>query len=168
MAGYEYLDAMGIRLKSGRFFELNSTTDKDESLVVNEAFLIKLGIDDPIGERIILDSAAYYIIGVVNDFHYMHFRHEIKPIFFKITDEKSYNNIVFRTLPGEAENAEKYARSTWKKLYPDNTYEGFFQNAAFDQYYRENEGISNLMIAIASIAVLIFSDGTLWTCILIH
>ena len=159
LAGYEYLDAMGIRLKSGRFFEINSTTDKDESLVVNEAFLIKLGIDDPIGERVILDSTAHYIIGVVDDFHYMHFRHEIKPIFFKVADEKSFNNIVFRTLPGQAKKAEKFARSTWKKLYPDNTYEGFFQNAAFDQYYRENEGISNLMIAIASIAVLISCMG---------
>jgi ABC-type antimicrobial peptide transport system permease subunit len=159
MAGYEYLDAMGIRLKKGRFFEPQSSTDRSESLVVNEAFLDKLGIGDPIGARIIVDSTAHYIIGVVDDFHYMHFGHEIKPIFFKIADEYSFNNIIFRTLPGEAENAEKFAESTWKKLYPDNTYEGYFQNAAFDQYYRENEGISSLMIAIACIAILISCMG---------
>ncbi len=159
MAGYEYLDAMGIRLKTGRFFEPQSSTDRNESLVVNEAFLNKLGIDEPIGARVIVDSTAHYIVGVVEDFHYMHFRHEIKPIFFKIADENTFNNIIFRTLPGEAENAEKFARSAWKKLYPDNMYEGFFQNAAFDQYYRENEGISNLMIAIASIAILISCMG---------
>jgi len=159
MAGYEYLDAMGIRLKAGRFFEPQSSTDRNESLVVNEALLNKLGIDEPIGARVIVDSTAHYIVGVVDDFHYMHFRHEIKPIFFKIADEKTFTNIIFRTLPGEAENAEKFARSTWKKLYPDNMYEGFFQNAAFDQYYRENKGISNLMIAIASIAILISCMG---------
>ena len=136
-----------------------SSTDRNESLVVNEAFLNKLGIDEPIGARVIVDSTAHYIVGVVEDFHYMHFRHEIKPIIFKIADENTFNNIIFRTLPGEAENAEKFARSAWKKLYPDNMYEGFFQNAAFDQYYRENEGISNLMIAIASIAILISCMG---------
>lgn len=159
MAGYEYLDAMGMRLKTGRFFEPQSSSDKTESVVVNEAFIKKLGIENPIGTRIIVDSTAHYIVGVVEDFHYMHFRHEIKPIFFKVADENSFNNIILRTLPGEAKNAEKFASKTWKKLYPDNTYEGYFQNAAFDQYYRENEGISNLMIAIASIAILISCMG---------
>jgi ABC-type antimicrobial peptide transport system permease subunit len=159
MAGYEYLDAMGIRLKTGRFFEPESSTDRNESLVVNEAFLNALEIEDPIGARILVDSTAHYITGVAEDFHYMHFGHEIKPIYFKIVDESKFNNIIFRTLPGEAGNAEKYARSTWKKLYPDNTYEGYFQNATFDQHYRENEGISNLMVAIASIAILISCMG---------
>ena len=159
MAGYKYLDAMGMRLNTGRFFEPHSSTDRSESLVVNEAFLSKLGIENPIGARIIVDSTAHYIVGVVDDFHYMHFGHEIKPIFFKVADENSFNNIIFRTLPGEAENAEKFARNTWKKLYPDNTYEGYFQNATFDQYYRENESISNLMIAIAAIAILISCMG---------
>jgi hypothetical protein len=150
---------MGIRLKTGRFFEPESSTDKNESIVVNEAFLNALEIEDPIGTRILVDSTAHYIIGVAEDFHYMHFGHEIKPLYFKIADETNFSNIIFRTLPGEAVNAEKYAKSKWKRMYPDNTYEGYFQNAAFDQHYRENEGISNLMVAIASIAILISCMG---------
>jgi ABC-type antimicrobial peptide transport system permease subunit len=159
MAGYDYLDALGIRLKSGRFFELNSATDKKESIVVNEAFVSKLGLDNPFGDRVIIDSTAHYIVGVVDDFHYMHFRHEIKPIFFQIVEDKQFSNLIFRTLPGEAANAENFAKNTWKKLYPDNTYEGYFQNTAFDQYYRENEGITNMMVAIACIAILISCMG---------
>ena len=159
LAGYDYLDALGLRLQSGRFFRINSTSDKNESVVVNKAFVEKLGIGEPIGERIVLDSAVHYIIGIVDDFHYMHFRHEIKPILFKIVEDEFFSNLVFRTLPGEAANAEKYARNAWKELYPDNTYEGYFQNAAFDQYYRENEGITNMMIAIACIAILISCMG---------
>lgn len=158
-AGYEYLETMGMRLKEGRFFKPNSTSDKNESLIVNEAFAAKLGLDEPVGARVIVDGTTYYIVGIVEDFHYMHFRHEIHPIFFQITNEENFSHIIFRTLPGEAENAEKFARSTWKKLYPDNTYEGFFQNEVFDQYYRENAGISNLMTAIAGIAILISCMG---------
>ena len=159
MAGYNYIDALGIRLKSGRFFEINSTTDMNESIVVNEAFVNKLGLEDPIGARVIIDSTAQYIVGVTEDFHYMHFRHEIKPLYFEVSEEKDFNNIVFRTIPGKAASTEKFARNTWKKLYPDNTYEGFFQNATFDNYYRENEGIANMMVAIASIAILISCMG---------
>jgi len=159
MAGYDYLDALGMRLRSGRFFELNSTTDKEESIVVNEAFVNKLGLEDPLGKRVIIDSTAHFIVGVVDDFHYMHFRHEIKPIFFQIVEDQQFSNLIFRTIPGEAANAESFAKNTWKKLYPDNTYEGYFQNAAFDQYYRENEGITNMMVVIACIAILISCIG---------
>jgi len=54
---------------------------------------------------------------------------------------------------------EEYVHSTWKKMYPDNTYEGYFQNAAFDRYYSEEQGISNFMSAIAGLAILISSMG---------
>ncbi|MFC2124603.1 ABC transporter permease [Bacteroidota bacterium] len=159
MAGYDYPDALGIRLKSGRFFEKNSSTDMNESIVVNEAFVNKLGLEYPIGKRIIIDSTAHYIVGVTEDFHYRHFRHKIQSLYFKVAEEKDFNRIVFRTMPGKAVSAEVFARNTWKNLYPDNTYKGYFQNAAFDGFYKESEGTSNLMMAIASIAVLISCMG---------
>ena len=83
------------------FFELNSASDKKESIVVNETFVNKLGLEDPLGERVIIDNTAHYIVGIVEDFHYMHFRHDIKPLFFQIVENKQFSNLVFRTLPGE-------------------------------------------------------------------
>ena len=159
MAGYEYLDVLGFRLKDGRFFENNSTTDLSESLVVNEAFVNKLELDDPIGARIILDEKAHYIIGVTEDFHYMHFRHKIGPLMFKVTDEKNFNHFAIRTAAGKAIVTEEFVQATWKNMFPDNMYEGFFQNETFDHYYKENKGISNLMMAIAGLAILISCMG---------
>ncbi len=89
----------------------------------------------------------------------MHFRHEIKPLVFNLTNDTNFNYLVLRTNPGAVSDVEDYVKSTWKKLYPHNTYEGFFQNTAFDFYFRENQGIANLMVAIAIIAILISSMG---------
>ena len=44
-------------------------------------------------------------------------------------------------------------------MYPDNTYEGFFQNSSFDVFFRENRSISKIMMAIAVMAILIASMG---------
>ena len=159
MCGFEYLDVMGIRMKSGRFFENNSSNDLKESIVVNEALVKKLNLTTPVGTRVVLDGEAQYIVGVAEDFHYMDFGHDIKPLFFKVVNESNYNLICLRTAPGKAVQTEEYALSTWKKLYPDNTYEGYFQNEAFDVYYQEEQGISNFMTAIAGMAILIASMG---------
>lgn len=157
--GYNYLETLGIRMQMGRFFEENSATDMQESIIVNEAFVKSLNLEGPIGTRLMIDGFAYYIIGKADDFHFVNFRHDIKPLFFQLSSEESFNYIAFETLPGKASEAESYAKNVWKKLYPDNTYEGFLQNSAFDAYFKENRGISSLMIAIASIAMLISCMG---------
>jgi ABC-type antimicrobial peptide transport system permease subunit len=159
LAGYEYLDVMGMRLKEGRFFQPNSSTDMKESIVVNEALVRQLEIEEPIGARLTLNEKACYIIGVVEDFHYLDFGHEIKPIFFKLTDKNNFSFLEFRTKPGRAVVTENYVEGIWKNMYPDNTYEGFFQNTAFDTFFRENKSISKIMIAIAAMAIIISSMG---------
>ena len=158
-AGFQYLDVMGIRLKEGRFFEVNSMTDMAESIVVNDAFARQFKLDSPIGTRIHVGERAYYIIGVTEDFHYLNFRKEIKPIFFQLADEGEFNFLAIRALPGRAVQTEEYVQNSWKKMYPDSSYEGFFQNSVFDRYFMENKSISNLMVGIAAMAILIANMG---------
>jgi ABC-type antimicrobial peptide transport system permease subunit len=159
MVGYDYLDVLGFRLKAGRFFETNSTTDLNESLVVNETFVKKLGLENPVGTRVVLDNQAHYIIGVVQDFHYMSFAREIKPLFFKVVDESNFNFLAIRSEAGKAVIAEEFVEDAWKKMYPDYTYEGFFQSNAFDYEFRENKRIAKLMMGIAGITILIACMG---------
>lgn len=159
LAGYQYLDVLGFRLKEGRFFENNSKTDQNESLVVNESFVNRLGLQNPIGARLILDNHAHYIVGVTKDFHFMNFGHKIEPLIFKITSEEDFSYLAIRTEVGKAVITEQFVESTWKTMFPDNMYDGFFQNATFDYHYKENKGISNLMMAIAGLAILISCMG---------
>ncbi len=159
MAGYEYLDVMGLRLKAGRFFEPNSMTDMNESIVVNEALVRQMDLEDAVGTRLLLDNKAAYIIGVVEDFHYLDFSHEVKPFFFKLIDQGNFNFLAISTKPGHAVDTDQFVEATWKKMYPDYTYEGFFQNSSFDVFFKENRSISNIMIAIAGMAILISSMG---------
>ena len=159
MAGYNYLDVMGIRLEKGRFFEENSMTDMTESIVVNGALVRQLNLDTPVGTRVKLNEKAYYIIGVVEDFHYLNFSKEIKPIFFQLTEAQHFNYVALRTFPGKAVVTEALVQKTWKKMYPDNQYEGFFQSASFDYYFEESKSISHLMMGIAGLAILISSMG---------
>lgn len=159
MVDYEYLDVLGFRLKFGRFFENYSVADLTESVVVNETFVNKLNLNDPIGTRIIINNKAHYIIGVADDFHFKPFGHRIEPLFFKVTEETDLNFLAIRTAEGKAAVTEEFVHRTWRDLFPDNTYEGYFQNETFDLYYEKSRSISKIMITIAGLAILISCMG---------
>jgi putative ABC transport system permease protein len=63
-----YLDAMGLKLKSGRFFT-NQDTEKSPRVVVIDDMLARerFGSENPLGRRLNLDDdqGPYEIIGVV-------------------------------------------------------------------------------------------------------
>ncbi|HEY5919508.1 MAG TPA: ABC transporter permease, partial [Chryseolinea sp.] len=48
--GFNYLETMNVRIKQGRFFDEAISSDKTESVIVNEAFVRKMGWTEPIGE----------------------------------------------------------------------------------------------------------------------
>ena len=89
----------------------------------------------------------------------MDFSHEIQSMFFQVADDNTFNYLVLRTNLGRAVDTEMILQETWKNLYPDNTYEGFFQNESFDLFFQENQSISKIMMAIAVMVIIISSMG---------
>src|SRR5690606_32065175 len=66
----QFLDTMGISIKSGRGFS-QEMTDKGSSAVVNEALVRARGWSDPIGKQIIDGSSGQLrVIGVMEDVHF--------------------------------------------------------------------------------------------------
>ena len=54
--GFNYLQTMNVRLKQGRFFDEAISSDKKESVIVNEAFVRKMGWTEPIGQSFEFDN----------------------------------------------------------------------------------------------------------------
>src|SRR5688572_15372878 len=66
----DYLQAMDITLKEGRNFELDSETDRKESVIITEGLARKFGMTKSIGQEIIwMDTVKYYVVGVVKDIY---------------------------------------------------------------------------------------------------
>jgi putative ABC transport system permease protein len=80
---YDHLKTMNYQLVSGRFFD--ERENDSLSLILNEAAIRKLGLQNPLGKKIFTnyDQPAgrdREIIGVVKDFNFQSLKNEIQPL----------------------------------------------------------------------------------------
>lgn len=71
-------EAFGLELKQGRFFT-DGEKDK-EAIILNETTVKKMGLTDPIGEKVVMFDSPLEIIGVVKDFYYETAAQKIEPL----------------------------------------------------------------------------------------
>ncbi len=157
--GYGYLEALGVRLKEGRFFDEQFGADASESIIVNEHFVAARGWDQPLGQIMRDDTLQYTVVGVVADLHYDDFFDAIEPAFFRIAPEDEFRYLSVRTEAGGGVQMAAFLEETWKQLVPDEAYNGFFQDQVFENFYRENANISRLFGFIALLALIIACMG---------
>ncbi len=67
---YDYLETFGLQLVEGRYFSKTYPNDAEESIVVNEAALRKVGMQPVVGQPFYYSDRTYNLIGIVKDFHH--------------------------------------------------------------------------------------------------
>lgn len=66
MTGYDYDKTSGLKLKEGRFFSRDFSTDST-AVILNEAAVKTIGFDNPIGQSIKLGDRTLSVIGVIEN-----------------------------------------------------------------------------------------------------
>lgn len=90
-----YFELLQIGKVEGRFLTDNAEAEQF-NLVMNEAAIKALGINDPLNQQVAFNNEpGFRIVGVVKDFHYASLRESIEPIVFRTTQQLSY--ILVRT-----------------------------------------------------------------------
>jgi putative ABC transport system permease protein len=89
-----FFKLLGLELVSGRFFSDDLPSDKGK-IVVNETFLRKYNLTDPIGGTIMVgmmgeDARPSEIIGVLKDFHYKAVNSEINALALRNEHQASF------------------------------------------------------------------------------
>lgn len=158
--GPNYLDVMGIRLNTGRFFDKNLKAEATQSIMVNEKFVKEAGWEDPLSEKITIDTITYQVIGVVEDFHYDDFFDPIDPtILLFEPEEVNYRYLVARISKGQNSQTFEFAEKYWKESVSLTPFEGFFQDSSFDGFFRVSRGIGNIFLVVAIMAILLACMG---------
>jgi putative ABC transport system permease protein len=89
-----FFKLLGLELVSGRFYSDDVTSDKGK-IVVNETFVRKYNLTDPIGGTIMVgmmgeNASPSEIIGVLKDFHYKPVNSEINALAIRNERQESY------------------------------------------------------------------------------
>ena len=156
--GYDYLETMSLRLESGRSFDRKMGLEEN-NIVINQTFARFMEWDKPLGEQVKFDSTLFTVIGVVEDFHYDSFFDEIRPSMLRIIPDDKFLYLSVRAKAGTATQTNDYLKSEWTELVPSVPYQGDFQDEAFENFHRENQGIKNIFVVVAIIALILSSMG---------
>jgi len=99
-SGYEFTETINITLKDGRSFDRRFGSDST-NVLINEEAARKMGMDNPVGEKLMFWDEEYTIIGLMSDFHSANLRNGLEPLI-----------LMFNT---------DYTRMTMVRIKSDNT-----------------------------------------------
>lgn len=156
------LPTLGIKIKAGRNFSEDLSTDQTESALINETAAEKFGWSDPLGKQFILSpdqtdqegEARINVIGVVKDYHSTSLREKIEPMIL-FYDPTQYTTFAIRVAPSNIQRTLSLMRNKWKKILPQKPFDYFFLDESFDSQYRAEERMGNLILRFSVLAVFI-------------
>lgn len=153
-----YLKTMGVMLKEGRDFKSDHANEK-QTVIVNELFVKKLALEQPVGQVLEIDSVKFTIIGVAKDFHNFSFSNEVNPTIFRVAERTDYRYLSMKVKSGSEMETYQALQTAWAALYPETPFQGGHQEDIWGSYFDEINTHATFWKGIAFIAVLLASLG---------
>ncbi len=160
---YNYLSVYGIKLKSGREFSKEYSTDAGFAFIVNESLAKELGLENPLGSQF---GFGWYnsdtlgsIVGVAYDFNYNSLHHNINTLCMHVHPEWGFSELSVKAKGDNIQGAIAAVKSTWENLIGDRPFEYSFLDEHFESLYRSDEQMSTIISAIAGLAIIIACLG---------
>lgn len=159
---YDFLKTMKIRLKEGRNFSEDFTTDSS-AVLVNERLVKLVGWENAIGKHISEQTEFsvenYKIIGVFRDYHKESLHSEIQPMIVRLAERKRF--ILVRLDDGYTESSINKIKGIWEKLSPGKPFQNMFIDDEFDKLYKSERNLSNIFVYFSVVAIIIACLGLL-------
>ena len=158
VVGPNYMQTMGLHLQAGRFFDAARSNDAAEAVIVNERFVLAQGWTEALGQSVRLDSTAYTVVGVVEDFTFF-FLAEPQPAVLLTSSDPSYTYLALHLREGAGTEVEAFVEATSARLFPEAVLTQFYQENVFDVSYRQYNNVVRAFNAISALALLIACIG---------
>jgi putative ABC transport system permease protein len=157
---YDFIDLFEIKLKEGRNFSPDYSTDSTGSYILNESAVKALGWESAINKKF-RDGK---VIGVVKDFHFQPLGLTIKPLFLALRKGRGAMNtdhIAIKVRTGELENSLASISKTIRNLVPQVPFEYRFMDEAYERLYQSEKTLGQAFTIFTLLALFIACIGLL-------
>ena len=152
----DFIETIGVELESGRYLSDDIANDSINNFVVNETFVKRYNIENPIGHRVkfIFDESYGKIVGVLKDFHYRGLENEIGPL--AITARHQRRFATFKVSTTNLNQTISTIESLWgKRIEPAYPMRFSFLNEDFQEQYAEQQRFGNTMLYATLLTLII-------------
>ncbi len=156
----DYFKTFNLQFIAGHAY---SPSDTVREFVVNETLLKKMGVRNPrdvIGKQIDFWDGHFKanIVGVVRDFNVSSLRRPLAPVVMS-TWKGVYQTINIKIKPGSEKTVLPFIEKLWKTTYPDYVYDYQFLDQTIENFYKQEDQLSQLYKIFAGIAIFISCLG---------
>jgi len=170
IVNYEYLDAMGMSLVAGRFYDREFGSDQTNSVVVNEALVkdMQWG-DDALGKKFIMgvniqgaNNPEAEIIGVVKDFNYGSLHNPIEPLVLRCLENTQFmRQLHVRVNRDQMQEALSWIEEKRDEFNPAYPIQYSYLSDELDALYEEEKIVFALVISFTILIIFIAALGLL-------
>ncbi|HXR84423.1 MAG TPA: ABC transporter permease [Hanamia sp.] len=156
----DYFKTYNLQFVAGRPYYPGDTV---REFVVNETLLKKLGVTNPqdaIGKQMDFWDGGKVgnIVGVIKDFNSLSLREPIAPVVLS-TWKAVYQTINIKIRPGTQKAVLPFVERLWTSEYPDYVYDYKFLDKTIENFYKQEDQLSQLYKIFAGIAIFISCLG---------
>ncbi|MEO9868893.1 ABC transporter permease [Ekhidna sp.] len=158
---YEYFNVLNVEIVEGRNASRQYPTDTSSAVLVNEAMVVRMNWEDPIGKRFQFDQDStkfHRVIGVVKNFHQNSLYNPIEALMFVPVLNNS-NAMV--KINGDLQTGIDHVKASWNELYPELPLEYELLDQNFLQAYNEDRLRGRFFLGFALMMIIISGLGLL-------
>ncbi|MBV6645629.1 MAG: ABC transporter permease [Cyclobacteriaceae bacterium] len=162
----QFPETLGMELAEGRFFR--KEFEDSLSIILNESAVAKLGIQDPIGKKVIEiaagnDPIEFTIIGVIKDFHFQSLHLDLKPAAY--TSMTGPNQFISKlAIRIEGDNPARVVtdiRAKWNDFVPGVPFRSYFLDMDLTKFYDSEKKTGRIFGVFTALAIVIACIGLL-------
>lgn len=153
LINYDLLELLHVQIKEGRSFSRDFRGDLDK-IILNEAAVDALGMDDPIGKVI----GGKEIVGVVKNFHYQSLREIVRPLAFSL-EPQATTTIMIRYQPGDKQETIDRLKNFYSKFNPGYVFNYNYLDSDYRAQYASESKVGMLSGYAAGLTIIISCLG---------
>ncbi|HLP71546.1 MAG TPA: ABC transporter permease [Bacteroidales bacterium] len=159
---YDYTSTLQMKMISGRDFSADFSGDFAQdttgNFIVNEEVARIMNSDDPVGKPFRFMGLRGTIVGVMKNFHFRDPDQPVGPVAFALTDTRRLYFVLVR-LAGDTKDALKAVEKVWSNVLPDYPLEYTFVDQDYDNLFRAEKRLTELLKYFTILAVIIACLG---------
>ncbi len=163
---YAYLDVLDMKLAAGRNFSPTFPSDSTRSVLVNEAFVRKYGIAQPVGYVLTGLEDSFFganptIIGVVKDFNFQSLHDEVEPAMLNMHPNyyMGMQAMLVKARPDALPDALASMERTWTSVFPGRAFAYSFLDDDMAAQYEAERRWRAIFTDASLLAVLVACLG---------
>jgi putative ABC transport system permease protein len=160
--GRNYCEVMGLKFVQGRTFNMDNQSDIAEAVIVNQAFVDKVGIKDPLDKIVTVHEKRRHIVGVIdNHIDNLYRAKDPEPFVFYPSTPDALKVMLIKTHNAtDLGDVQKSMEKTWKELYPTKAFQSRFQEeAVMAGMDRVNSNLKKIFLFLTVLGGILSASG---------